>query len=191
MKERLCVQKISFINMLLKDSLSEPRFVRRTGDDFLIEVRLGFDKLGYLVGTVSGGIVLLRTFLFLTMQGTPESDRLRAELRLHRADIEYTMLDSLRAFANSDMSKDETLVRVFEKCGCGHLFSILDLEDQARFLPGQAKAVRDHLRITERGQDVFINGREVGLPVGEIANGAARLRAWEEKKFSELIDQSR
>ena len=69
------------------------------------------------------------------------------------------MLDSFPAFTNSDMRNDKPLVALFKRCGCGHLFSLLDLEDEARQMPRQAQIVRDHLRIRELDGRVHVGRR--------------------------------
>ena len=126
LEERLGIHNKVFLTMIRDESLRRPVCCCNDGS-FLIEVRLGLKRLGYFVAELCGNILLIRTFLFLTMQGTPESDLLKSELGLRRADIQHTMLDNFLAFANSDMKNDKTLVALFEKCGCGHLFSIVQL----------------------------------------------------------------
>ena len=56
------------------------------------------------------------------------------------------MLDSFPAFTNSDMRNDKPLVALFKRCGCGHLFSLLDLEDEAA---PDAKAGADRPRSSQ------------------------------------------
>ena len=57
-------------------SLTNPKFLRISDDHFLVEYRHLTYKLGYFVAAKLADCVLLKTFLFLTMQGTPESDLL-------------------------------------------------------------------------------------------------------------------
>ena len=53
----------------------------------------------------------MKTFLFLTMQGTPEARCLRRKLGLSRADIEYFKLDNCFTLACSDLGEDPELKR--------------------------------------------------------------------------------
>jgi hypothetical protein len=155
--ERLGIPRRLLV-VLTSESLSEPKLNKRNDGSYLLEVRLGIKKVGYFVGDVFDRKFVIKTFLFLTMQGTPESKLLRTELRLTRSDIEFTMLDNLLAFANSDMKHDKALVSLFDKCGCGHLFNLVDLEGEAKFIPGQSKAVRDHLKIRECEDGILVGG---------------------------------
>jgi hypothetical protein len=62
-------------------------------------------------------LVLIRTFLFLTMQGTSESDLLREKLRLRRSDIEFNQLDDVYTFLFSDLARDPELALALENAG--------------------------------------------------------------------------
>jgi hypothetical protein len=70
--------------------------------------------------------VIVSTFLFLTMQGTPEARRLRRELGLTRTDIEHYKLDHLFTLALSDVGEDPELNTALARCGCGHLLGLLE-----------------------------------------------------------------
>ncbi len=166
LKERLGIPK-RLLTMMTSESLSEPKLVKRNDETYLLEVRLGAKKVGYFVGEVFERKFVIRTFLFLTMQGTPESELLWRELRLNRADIEFTMLDTLVAFANSDMRHDKALVSLFDKCGCGHLFNLVDLQRETTYITGQSKAVREHLRIRECEGGVLVGGTRHRIDVGK------------------------
>jgi|GEM_PF-4692453 len=178
LEERLGIHNQAFLSMIRAESLDRPIVSRRNDGSFLIEVRLGLKRIGYFVAEMCGNMLIIRTFLFLTMQGTPESDLLRSELSLRRADIEYTMLDSFLAFANSDMKNDKTLVALFDKCGCGHLFSLVNLEREARQIPRQAQMVRDHLKIQESEGRVLVGGRSHELDVGDVEEDTNPLLEW-------------
>lgn len=126
-------------------SLGKPVFVKRDDDSILVEYRCGDHRLGYFVGAVIGDKVLIKTFLFLTMQGTPEADLLYKKLRLTRKDIEYTRLDELSLFAAPDIRQDKELTRMLQQCACGHLLE-LDLEEELENVrTGGAAFLRDFL----------------------------------------------
>jgi hypothetical protein len=111
-------------------SLEKPKIIKQSNSSFLVEYLCSGHKLGYFAGNVLADKVLLKTFLFLTMQGTPEADLLYRKLRLMRSDIEYMHLDELSLFSSPAVRKDVQLKRLFEECGCGHLLK-LDTEDLA------------------------------------------------------------
>ena len=112
----------------ITSSLADPRFVMQSKDSFLIEFRYCGHKVGYFAGNVLADKILIKTFLFLTMQGTPESDLLYKKLRLARRDIEYLRLDELSLFSAAEVRQDAELAKLFRQCGCGHLLEI-DADD--------------------------------------------------------------
>ncbi len=94
--------------------------------------------------------VVVRTFLFLTMDGTPEGARLRSQLRLRRDDKEYLELDTFYAFVHSDLKQDPDLVRVLSECGCGQLFEVPMGASVDEEMKGYAAEVRKFLRMEKR-----------------------------------------
>ena len=126
-----------FLHFCMCVALSQPKVhfsTRRSADEFLCELWVSGHKLGYLAGTVADKVVVIKTFLFLTMDGTPEGSKLWERLRLRRADKEYLQLDWLRTFGGTKLRADEELVALLTECGCGHLFRIpaADVEDDSR-----------------------------------------------------------
>lgn len=113
----------------------------------LVDFAVGGVRLGYLVAERVGGVVLVRTFLFLTMDGTPEAAALRRTLRLGRADRRYLGLDDVRTFLRTDLATDPELVRAFTACGCGPLFTWAADGAFRDKTAGQAEAVRRYLGI--------------------------------------------
>jgi hypothetical protein len=93
-------------------------------DTFLLECVFGDQKIGYFTCIAVPGAVLITTFLFLTMDGTPEGRKLQRNLRLRRPDREYLGLDTLDAFLNSDLIHDNELVELMHTCGCGDIFKL-------------------------------------------------------------------
>lgn len=127
-------------------SLAAPVVTRRDGPDLWAEFRLQDTRVGYLVCRVVGPRVVVRTFLFLTMDGTPEGDALRRRLRLTRTDKEYLGLDRFRTYLHTDLSADAEVSRLLGGCGCDRLFAFADGVGE----PGHAEVVRKY----------------VGLPIG-------------------------
>ncbi len=126
-------------------SLLAPKFLPTSNNHFLVEHRHMNHKLGYFVGVRLADCVLLKTFLFLTMQGTPESELLYRKLRLTRSDIEYLRLDELAAFRDSEVRGDAALVKLLNECGCGHLLT-LTAPDLPKEIPtGYANPLRQYL----------------------------------------------
>jgi hypothetical protein len=70
-------------------------------------------RLGYLKADIVGDKLLIRTFLFLTNNGTPEGKKLHKLLGLQKADKKYIGIDKLRTFILSDIKNDEKLKSLF------------------------------------------------------------------------------
>ena len=128
----------------MSESLGDPRITEWKGDDALVEYRLKGRHLGYLVVTLLADMVVVRTFKFLTMEGTPEARKLKNRLGLTRRDIDWLRLDELSAFTHSDLNSDAELCAILSECGCGHLLSINEF-DPAPAPRGYAAELRRYL----------------------------------------------
>jgi hypothetical protein len=114
-----------YLDAWLSASLTEPNIVERlSGGNLLVEFRIHENRLGYFVVTLTQGIAAVRTFLFLTMEPSPESRHLRDRLRLTRREVDWLGLSDLAAFTQTDLRHDPVLHPLFEACGCGHLFNL-------------------------------------------------------------------
>ncbi|MEK6260333.1 MAG: hypothetical protein AABP62_17075 [Planctomycetota bacterium] len=129
----------------LTTSLLTPKFHRADGDHFLLEFRHTTYKLGYFVAVRLQDRILLKTFLFLTMQGTPESDLLYHKLHLTRRDIEYLKLDELAAFRDPEVRNDPVLMNLLKECGCGHLLTLTAADLPQEIPTGYAEPLRKYL----------------------------------------------
>ena len=101
-------------------------------NSFLIPVENGISKLGYLKADVIGDKLVVRTFLFITNNGTPEGKKLNQMFGLQKADKKYLGIDKLSTFIQSDIKNDEKLKAIFCLAGCGDLFKLdkTGLDDQ-------------------------------------------------------------
>ncbi|MBI9037934.1 MAG: hypothetical protein JEY97_07365 [Bacteroidales bacterium] len=84
--------------------------------------------IGYFMAGITKGKILIRTFLFITNEGTPEARRLKENTGLNKLDVKYLNIDKIRVFIESDIVKDERLKNIFIEAGCGGLFD-LNLDD--------------------------------------------------------------
>jgi len=126
-------------------SLYSPKVIQNHKGEYLIEYRYFDYKLGYFVAEIVEQSILVTTFLFLTMQGTPEASALYERLRLKRPDITQHELDSLQTYLLTDIQKDEELIKIFETCGCGHLLRMARPETEPVWVSGYARDLREYL----------------------------------------------
>ncbi len=146
LRERVTVaQNDGVVDRCIWLSLQSPKVERREGDRFLVAYHLLDQKLGYFVFKAFEDMYLAKTFLFLTMDGTPEGQKLWEKLRLTKKDKQYTGLDRLSTFVLSDIKEDSELAAVFEQCGCAHLFNVAEELLTDRQLRGSAEDVRKYL----------------------------------------------
>jgi len=138
---------VPYLDAWLAESLHDPRIAEcpgTTGRDLLVEYRICEQKIGYLVLSVLRDVAVVRTFLFLTMEGTPEGQMLRSRLRVSRREVDWLGLSELATFTQTDLRNDSVLRPILESCGCGHLF---DLHKVAAIgAPPQAKPVAEEMR---------------------------------------------
>lgn len=117
---------LAYIRQSLCVSLMNPEIIKFE-NSLLLAYKLNGNKIGYLPVRLIDEKVILTTFLFITMDGTPEGKKLHYELKLQRPDKEYLKLDRLETFLLSDVKDDAVLVRILCECGCDGVFNLVKL----------------------------------------------------------------
>ncbi|MCD6066569.1 MAG: hypothetical protein K0S33_1395 [Bacteroidetes bacterium] len=133
--ERMNGVPSGLLHYSLFHSLKNPKVFRNKDGTLLFEFSLCGKKSGYLVASVVEGMIIIRTFLFLTNAGTPEGDRLRGNLGLKTKDVIYLQIDKLSAFLESDIAENPEVKEIFLAAGCRTLFEI----DKAFYYPQSEK----------------------------------------------------
>lgn len=128
-------------------SLLKPNVIREEGGDIWIEYAIREHRLGYLIARKMADKVVVRTFLFLTMNPTPESVLLREKLRIRRPDIEYNRLDRLETFIGTDIRDDQELCQLLTECNCGHLTKVPNELPSDMLKTGVASELKQYLGI--------------------------------------------
>lgn len=113
------------LNLEMMVAIAKHAVAKHQGDSIWIDFTYFGSKLGYFVAKRVHGKFLIRTFDFITMQGTPEATELLRQLRLTRSEIEFNYLDRLSTFTDTDLKDDPDIVRVLSRCGLGHLFKTI------------------------------------------------------------------
>lgn len=101
---------------------------RNQGSSSLVEFHLYEVKLGYLVCSLADDKIVIRTFLFLTNDGTPEGDRLSELTKLELVDKEYLGIDTLEGFLSFNIAEDARLSELFTEAGCGGLLDLSEIK---------------------------------------------------------------
>lgn len=114
----------------LYSSFVKPQLLYEKGK-LLIEYSLFQKKIGYFIAEVAEGKLLLRTFLFLTNEGTPEARKLQDVAGLGKLDIKYWNIDKLRKFLESDIITNPVVKNIFVEAGCGDLFCLQTTDTDA------------------------------------------------------------
>jgi hypothetical protein len=145
-------------------SLMRPVFHHNERDkqQLLVEFRVSDIRVGYLPAKIVDEYVLIQTFLFLTMDGTPEGTELWRRLRLSRSDKEYLGLDDIETFAATDLRRDAYLVSLLEECNCAHLFDGFMVESPLKI--GYAEAMKKHIGLQVRQSSRDDGKTRLGLP---------------------------
>ena len=120
--ERLEGIQLGVLHYSVFDSLDRPKVYRGRKGALLFEFAVFGDKLGYFLGEITDGNILLKTFLFLTHNGTPEAEKLQTTLGLMKEDIMYLGIDKLSTFIMSDIASNERVKKLFIDAGCDVLF---------------------------------------------------------------------
>lgn len=112
-------------------------------------------RLGYLKANLIGDKIIIRTFLFLTNNGTPEGKKLVSLLGVQKEDKKYLGIDKLSTFINSDIEANETLKEIFTQAGCGSLFEMKKhLKEKPAHVNQCASFLSQYLGLTKK-EDVL------------------------------------
>ncbi|SDC25895.1 hypothetical protein [Williamwhitmania taraxaci] len=103
-------------------SLEKPETIVIRKNQILIALRYNSVKVGYFVATVEDDALLLRTFLFITSNGTPEGNLLKQLTGLQMLDKKYLAIDKLSSFVAKEVTENTQIREIFDKVGCGELF---------------------------------------------------------------------
>ena len=146
LRERVTIEQANgWVDDFVWQSLKSPAFAKGRDGSILVEYRFFNYKLGYFVVEFVDDLAIITTFLFLTMNGTPEGDKLYDLLRVTRSDKTYLGLDQLNTFCISDLKNDSELLAAFEQCGCGHLLRMTKEDYISDDMQGRGAEVKKYL----------------------------------------------
>ncbi len=140
LNERLDIFDLGSLYGALANSLLLNKPLPGRGNKVLVPYHYFGHLLGYLPIELVEDIAVIKTFLFLTNDGTPQGRKLQRRLGLGKIDKAYTGLDKLSTYAHGDLNEDETLCSILEESNCKHL---LNLDDALISLGETKKAQMD------------------------------------------------
>ncbi|SIO63336.1 hypothetical protein SAMN05444166_7316 [Singulisphaera sp. GP187] len=132
------------LHYLLVKALRHPQVTPGRDGHLLVDVRLGEYLVGYLVAERIADKVLVKTFLLITMRGTPEGEKLHRRLRMSRADLEYLELDNFAKLAFTDLLKDDVIAEIFRECGFEGLLALAHSEHPFKICGGIANQFKTY-----------------------------------------------
>ncbi len=122
--ERTGIPTQGLINYHLFFALIKPNISINEDGRMLIEFRIENIKVGYLLADLIDGMIIIRTFLFLTNNGTPEGKQLEKLTGLQKDDKKYWGIDNLQALTHSDILENDKICSIFRQAGCEPLLQL-------------------------------------------------------------------
>jgi len=113
----------------------------------LLAYYAGKYKIGYFVVTHHLDKWIVRTFLLLTNEGTPEGEKLKELTALNKIDAQYLKIDTMQAFINYDIEGNEMLFAIFKEAGCASLFEYAKFFDRTNKKIKNADFISKYLSI--------------------------------------------
>lgn len=123
-----CIDQRSLI-LTMHVSFKEAKIIKAPDKKLLLEYRFEAVKLGYFRIDIIDGIIVIRTFLFLTNNGTPEGEMLEKMTGMQKLDKKYLTIDKLSTFIASDLGKVPHIKNLLIESGCG---SLIDLRENMK-----------------------------------------------------------
>ena len=124
LKERLDCVDYNLLLYFLNESVEDYHIATSHSGKPLVEYRFNKKKLGYLRIEMSGNILVIRTFLFITNNDTPEGARLHRIAGLQLEDKKFLQIDRLSTFLQPDVRNNNFITSLFNEAGCGELLKL-------------------------------------------------------------------
>lgn len=124
--ERMDTIYISLMQMFITLSINNPKVCLDKNNNLLIEYKIFDIKAGYFRADIIGGKVIIRTFLFITNNSTPEGQLLEKIHGIKKLDKKYLAIDKLSTFLDHDIGSNNELRKIFVDVGCESLIVLYD-----------------------------------------------------------------
>jgi hypothetical protein len=150
MEERLDALPPGLAHLLLWESIERAEAQERRDGSLLVRYAYWRERpclLGYLVARRRADCFLITTFLFATMEGTPEGERLRRALHASTLDLAQHELGRLSTYLGTDLLTDPAVRSLFASCGLGCLVAFRDeFREDADVTRGAADRFKDYFK---------------------------------------------
>ncbi len=124
LKERLDCMDNDLLLFFLNESVEDYHIVTSPSGKLLLEYKFGGKILGYFVIDKVKNLLVIRTFLFITNNNTPEGVRLHRIAGLQLEDKKFLQIDRLSTFLQPDVRSNEFICSLFKEAGCGELLKL-------------------------------------------------------------------
>jgi hypothetical protein len=126
LSERIDCFQTGVIHFNMFSSLRDTRVFYDNHHNILIEFRIYNTKAGYFRVDMVEGMIVIRTFLFITNSGTPEGQKLEHNTGLQKLDKKYLAIDKLSTFMTSDIGNNQEVRNIFVASGCKCLIDLYE-----------------------------------------------------------------
>ncbi len=126
----------------------DPRLILYKGT-YLLRYNIYNTALGYFICEFIDDIVVAKTFLFISQDGTPEGDALSKKLSIERGGKQHLNLTKLSHFSCSDIREDATMLSILKECKLDHL--CVNFKKPRKALTESALYIRDTLQLGSVG----------------------------------------
>lgn len=110
---------------------------------------IGGQKVGYFLITHEGDKWVIRTFLLLTNEGTPEGEKLKELTMINKIDSKYLRIDTMEAFIDYDIAGNEKLTAIFTEAGCASLIGYANFFNRTNLQLKNADFISKYLSIEQ------------------------------------------
>ena len=124
LEERMDCENPAVLHFHVFQSVSDCNIIKGFNNNYLIEYKYIDRKTGYLSAIIQDGKLIIRTFLFLTNNGTPEGRLLHKLTGLQKLDKQFLSIDKQSTFLDPEIRKNQTIRHLFNEAGCGQLFEM-------------------------------------------------------------------
>ncbi|TRX65887.1 hypothetical protein [Carboxylicivirga sp. M1479] len=126
MSERLDIIDEQSINFSLWKNTCDNIEIIQHKNTLLTPVKIYDINIGYFVIEPINDMLIIKTFLFITHNCTPEGDKLKELTGLGKSDISYWKIDRLSTFMNLNEEKHPQLMQLFTDVGMQELTQLKD-----------------------------------------------------------------